>query len=71
MEKFQDIAKVTQTYLCPHYYYCHHHHHRHHHHHYVSCVQMYADVRAYCSHAKNVLLRGHVCCPLIHDSLFK
>ena len=29
-----------------------------------------ADVQAYCSHVKNVLSRGHVCCPLIHDSSF-
>ena len=34
MEKFQDIAKVTQTYLCPHYY-CYHHHHYHHHHYFT------------------------------------
>ena len=30
---------------------------------------LYADVRAYCSHVK-CIVRGHVCCPLIHDSSF-
>ena len=31
---------------------------------------LYADVQAYCSHVKKCIVRGHVCCPIIHDSSF-
>ena len=31
-------------------------------------VPLYADVQAYCSHVNIYIIRGYICCPLIHDS---